>query len=316
MKQIHSSQCNRKLVHHPVFILGYALSCTTLRVVGITTRSVVQLSLPTQVFSLDDALAAGREPSGHIHRSLLAAILVTSLCLSTALAQEKTAIERPASPFIASPFIVQNDLVKYAADAAKWDKDVDKLAANIATDSDEDAILCLGSSSFRLWDTIAEDMSPYKVVRRAYGGAKYCDLAIQTPKLVEGLRFRAAMIFIGNDITGKEKDKTPEEIVRLSKIVMDTVRKQHPEAPIFLIAVTPSPSRFEHWPKISKANQSLEKLAMSEKGTFFVSTQSKYLNEQGEPMTELFVKDMLHQNKAGYAIWSSILKDALNKNLK
>ena len=112
------------------------------------------------------------------------------------------------------------------------------------------------------------------------------------------------------------RGETPEEIVRLSKIVMDTVRKQHPEAPIFLIAVTPSPSRFEHWPKISKANQSLEKLAMSEKGTFFVSTQSKYLNEQGEPMTELFVKDMLHQNKAGYAIWSSILKDALNKNLK
>jgi len=34
----------------------YALSCTTLRVVGITTRSVVQLNLPTQNFRLDDAL--------------------------------------------------------------------------------------------------------------------------------------------------------------------------------------------------------------------------------------------------------------------
>ena len=288
MKQIQSNHCRPMLAHHPVLIFGYALSCTTLRVVGITTRSVVQLS----------------------------AILVVGLCFSSALAQEKTAIERPAAPRPASPFIVENDLAKYAADAAKWDTDVDKLAANNATDGGEEVILCLGSSSFRLWDTIAEDMSPYKVVRRAYGGAKYCDLAIQTPKLVEGLRFRAAMIFIGNDITGKEKDKTPEEIVRLAKIVMNTVRKQRPEAPIFLIAVTPSPSRFEHWPKISKANQSLEKLAMSEKGTFFVSTQSKYLNEQGEPMSELFVKDMLHQNKTGYAIWSSILKDSLNKNLK
>jgi len=276
----------------------------------------VQLSLPNQVCSLDDAPAAGRELPGLIHLSSLVAILVASLCLSTAPAQEKTANERPASPLPVSPFIVENGLEKYAADAAKWDKDVAKLTANNATDGGKDAILCLGSSSFRQWDTIAEDMSPYKVVRRAYGGAKYCDLAIQTPKLVEGLRFRAAMIFIGNDITGKEKDKTSEEIVRLSKIVMNTVRKQRPETPIFLIAVTPSPSRFEHWPKISKANQSLEKLAMSEKGTFFVSTQSKYLNEQGEPMSELFVKDMLHQNKAGYAIWSSVLKDALNKNLK
>ena len=41
----------------PVLILGYTLSCTTLRVLGITTRSVVQLSLPTHVFILDGALA-------------------------------------------------------------------------------------------------------------------------------------------------------------------------------------------------------------------------------------------------------------------
>jgi len=40
----------------PALLLGYALSCTTLRVTGITTRSVVQLSLPTHVFNLDRAL--------------------------------------------------------------------------------------------------------------------------------------------------------------------------------------------------------------------------------------------------------------------
>jgi len=45
-----------RLVLCPALLLGYALSCTTLRVVGITTRSVVQLSLPTHVFNLDRAL--------------------------------------------------------------------------------------------------------------------------------------------------------------------------------------------------------------------------------------------------------------------
>jgi hypothetical protein len=33
-----------------------ALSCTTLCAAGITTRSVVQLSLPTDVFTLDSSL--------------------------------------------------------------------------------------------------------------------------------------------------------------------------------------------------------------------------------------------------------------------
>ena len=124
------------------------------------------------------------------------------------------------------------------------------------------------------------------------------------------------MIFVGNDITGKETDKTPEEVVRLSKIVIGVVRKQRPNAPIFLIAVTPSPSRFQHWPKIMLANQSLEKLAGNERNTFYVATQNKYLNPQGEPRPELFVKDRLHQNKDGYAIWSSLLKDSLEKNLR
>lgn len=224
--------------------------------------------------------------------------------------------EKPANEGASLQFIEKHDLTKYAADASKWDKDVATLASTNATDGGEDAILCLGSSSFRLWNTISEDMAPYKIVRRAYGGAKYCDLAIHAPKLVDGLRFRAAMIFIGNDITGNAKDKTPDEVARLAKIVLDTVRQQHPDAPVFFIAVTPSPSRFQHWPRIALANQSLEKLAAKDAKTFFVSTQGKYLNAQGEPLPELFVKDMLHQNKDGYAIWSSLLKESLDKNLR
>ena len=243
---------------------------------------------------------------------LFAAAIVSILAFSQSVyGQEKAANESESSKFI-----VLHDLTKYAADASKWEQDVAKLIATNLSDGDDDAILCLGSSSFRLWDTISADMAPYKIVRRAYGGAKYCDLAIHAPKLVDGLRFRAAMIFVANDITGSEKDKSPEEIARLAMIVTDTVRKQQPHAPVFLIAITPSPSRFQHWPKIALANKALEKLASDEATIFFVPSQDKYLNSQGEPRPELFVKDRLHQNQDGYAIWSSILKDSLKKNLR
>jgi len=240
---------------------------------------------------------------------LLASLLMHKGWQSRVEGQEKSVPEKTTS------FLSANDLIQYQVDAAKWDPDVAKLAATNESDGGEDAILCLGSSSFRLWNSIVEDMSPHQMVRRAYGGAKYCDLAIHAPQLVAGLRYRAAMIFVGNDITGKEKDKTPEEVARLAKIVMDTVRKERPDTPVFLIAVTPSPSRFKHWPKIRVANESLQKLAASQPKTFFVATQSQYLTESGEPRPELFVKDMLHQNKDGYAIWARILKDSLARNL-
>jgi hypothetical protein len=226
-------------------------------------------------------------------------------------AQEKLESEGPTAERLA-----KLELTKYAKDASKWDQDVDKLSAGNATQGDQEAILCMGSSSIRLWDSISDDMAPFKVVRRAYGGAKYCDLAIHAPKLVKGLRFRAAMIFVANDITGKDNDKSPEEVARLAKIVIDAVRKENATAPVFLIAITPSPSRFKVWPTISLANQSLEKLCSPESKTYFVATQAKYLNDTGEPRPELFVKDMLHQNKEGYAIWSSLLKEALVKDLR
>jgi hypothetical protein len=31
------------------------------------------------------------------------------------------------------------------------------------------------------------------------------------------------------------------------------------------------------------------------------------LNAKGEPRAELFVKDMLHMNEAGYAVWKPVL---------
>ena len=243
-------------------------------------------------------------------RHAAAISLIVTLGLPS-FGQEKAPRENASSLFVA-----QHDLGKYSSDATKWEPDVDKLSATNMSDGAEDAIVCLGSSSFRLWNTIDKDMAPYKIVRRAYGGAKYCDLAIHAPKLVDGLRFRAAMIFVGNDITGNEKDKSPEEIARLAKIVMDTVREQHPDAPVFLIAITPTPSRFQHWSKIVMANRALEKLASEQPNTFFVSTQDKYLNSQGEPRPELFEKDRLHQNQEGYLIWSSLLKRSLGSNQK
>lgn len=207
-------------------------------------------------------------------------------------------------------------LDQYREAAAKWNHDVELLVVNNATDGGPDKILCLGSSSFRLWDEIASDMAPYQVVRRAYGGAKYCDLAIHSDRLMADLEFKAAMIFIGNDITGKEDDKKPEEVARLASKVIESIRRERPSAPVFLIAVTPTPSRFDVWPKIREANAALETLASKDKNIYFVATEKDYLNSQGLPREELFKSDRLHQNHDGYMIWSSILKRNLDRVIR
>jgi hypothetical protein len=202
-------------------------------------------------------------------------------------------------------------LAPYRELAAEWKEDVARISASNRTDGSAEHILFLGSSSFRLWETIESDMAPHRVVRRAFGGAKYRDLAIYAPQCVQGLCFSQAMIFIANDIRGKEDDNTPETVQRFANLAIDAVRAEQPRAKIFLVAVTPSSSRFEHWPKIQQINRVLKTIAMERSNTFYIATARVFLDADGFPRDELFQKDRLHLNAAGYRLWAERLNSAL-----
>jgi len=237
-----------------------------------------------------------RRPRGFDHpmiriKCLLALVMLTPLVYQNASSQELTESDR-------QEWIQSNNLGQYASAAEQWNSDVRQLAKSNCTEGGSDTVLCLGSSSFRLWDSIDTDMAPYPVLRRAYGGAKFCDLAIYTPEIVHGLRFRSAMVFVANDITGSKSDKTPQEIQRLAELVIHKVREQNSEASIFLVAITPTPSRFDHWPKIQAANVALQELAKRMQNVYFVSTEEHYLTN-GKPRSELFTTDRLHQQALG-----------------
>lgn len=257
-------------------------------------------------------------------RSKLIAMAITTLATLAPLAhltaapQEKKPTEQKNAPdALKAPIdpehIRKNDLGAYVEKALKWDKEVATLAANNAKEGSDDAILFLGSSSIRLWNTIDQDIAPWKPVRRGYGGSKYCDVALYTPQLVRGLKFQAAAVFVANDITGSELDKTPEEIARLAKIVIESIRSERPDAPVLLISITATPSRFKHWPRIEQANRALQRLSSEMNGVSFLETQTSYLTPEGQPKPEYFVKDMLHQNADGYRVWGGLVRSKLNE---
>lgn len=209
------------------------------------------------------------------------------------------------------PAAVEALLEPYRERSEKWKEDVAKLAAGNATDGGAKHVLFLGSSSFRLWDTIHEDLAPVKVVKRAYGGARFRDLAIYTPELIAGLRFSKAVIFIANDITGKDSEDTdPQTTSKLARLVIAQLRSEHPEVPIHLVAVTPTPVRYKHWPRIQVTNRMLRKIAETTPGVFYIPTAYAFLDRDGNPRAELFKEDRLHLNSIGYQIWARILQGA------
>lgn len=211
-----------------------------------------------------------------------------------------------------SEYLSLHGLTVYAEQATKWNDDVEKLAANNTRDSNPKAILFIGSSTIRLWNTLEQDVAPYLTIKRGYGGAKFCDLAIHSPDLVAGLKYRAAVVFIANDITGEKSDKEPEEIKRLASITIDTLKADNPQASVILLSITATPSRFAHWKRIQAANRALSTLADENNGVYFIETESHYLNQEGKPIDEYFVEDRLHQTPEGYRLLGGLVKAELD----
>ncbi len=198
----------------------------------------------------------------------------------------------------------------YREASARWEKDIAAWEKRDQTETaNESSILFLGSSSIRRWESMSQDLSPWPTIGRGYGGAKFSDLAIYAPRLLAAHHPRGVAIYVGNDITGKaELDKPPEEVVRLFGIVVEAVKKQAPQAEIFLIALTPAPSRFAAWSNIQAANVQLREFCEKDAKLHFIETHPSYLTPDGQPRPELYVADRLHQNQDGYRIWSGIIR--------
>ncbi|MDJ0698363.1 MAG: GDSL-type esterase/lipase family protein [Woeseiaceae bacterium] len=199
---------------------------------------------------------------------------------------------------------------------ADWEDDIQRFEARDAVEAHpDDAILFVGSSSIRLWETLAADMAPYPVIQRGYGGARYSDMAVYAARLIEPHDYRAMVMFVANDVSGEARDHSPEQVGRFVRYILDIARSHRPRAPIFIVEITPTESRFNVWTEIRKVNATLREIALTTDNTYFIPTAEYYLDASGNPRPEFFVDDRLHLNADGYALWTKLIRRRLNEVL-
>jgi hypothetical protein len=219
-----------------------------------------------------------------------------------------------ASLIVISSCFAQKSKVDFGS---KWEGEIaafDKL--NQTEKYPDNSILFIGSSSIRLWSTIKEELAPYPIIQRGFGGSNSPAVAYYTDRIIYPHKFRAVAIFIANDITGSPGDLTPKESAATFRKIIKTIRAKYKKQPIFIIEITPSQSRWKKWALIQEDNAKLKTLCQKQKNLYFIETAQSFLNEKGEPRNELFRDDHLHLNREGYKIWGKLIKDELDKVLK
>jgi len=197
-----------------------------------------------------------------------------------------------------------------------WEPEIEKFEQlDINKSYPPDAVMFAGSSSIRLWSSLGTDMTPYNVIQRGYGGAKLSDFAVYADRIIYPHKTSAIVLFIANDITGRDKDKSPLEVSQLFRKTLYIIRRKYTKTPVFWIAITPTGARWHVWPEIKEANELIRKVCKKHENTYYIDTEIAFLTPSGLPNKDLFLEDNLHLNEAGYKVWTGIIKNELNNVL-
>lgn len=175
----------------------------------------------------------------------------------------------------------------------------------------EGAVLFAGSSSIRMWSTLAEDFPDEPVINRGFGGSQMSDLIHFAGRIVTPCAPRLILVYEGdNDVAA---GKTAEQVFTDYRRFVSLMRNQLPDTRIAFIAIKPSLARRSLMDEMRKANEWIEAYAAARDHLDYIDVFTPMLGEDGEPLPHIFLEDGLHMNAAGYAIWTEAIRPYLAK---
>mgnify|MGYP003630310282 CR=1 FL=1 len=202
-------------------------------------------------------------------------------------------------------------------DPKVWEGDIRALEARAQGLFPADtAVVFVGSSSIRLWDSLAVDMAPVPVIQQGFGGAKLNDVVHYAERLVSAHRPRAVVVFAGTNDIHPGAAKSPETLLASYQALVAGLRAVQPRLPIFFIAITPSPMRWDVWDIAVATNRLIAEYSASDEHLHVIDTGPALLGANGEPDPENYVFDGLHLSERGYAQWVAMIRPRLLEELE
>lgn len=179
------------------------------------------------------------------------------------------------------------------------------------------AVVFVGSSSIRFWDTLEEDMAPLYVLERGFGGAHLAHVVHNARRIVTPYSPRAVVVYAGDNDLAARSGKTVDRVVADFETLVALLREDRPALPIYFIAIEPSRARWERWPEMQRANERIAALARSDEhlGVLDIAAPMLDAGRGGPPPAGLFMMDGLHLSESGYEVWTEVVRSRLLADL-
>lgn len=195
-------------------------------------------------------------------------------------------------------------------DSAKWEPEIQKFEqADRASPPPRDGIVFVGSSSIRLWTTLAQDFPGKPVFNRGFGGSQLADSVNFAERIISPYAPKQVVIYAGvNDI---HAGKSPEVVFGDFVALVTKIHRELPKARVLFIALSTNPSRWSEVDQVREVNRRAARYCSQHDWLTFVDTFSLMLGPDGKPLPDIFVSDRLHMNARGYAIWREAIAPLL-----
>jgi len=234
---------------------------------------------------------------------------LTTLVLFLGLAACSHAPAPAASPSRSSvasarPSAAAPDLDRFAPEIAVFD------SADRANPPTAGGIVFVGSSTIRLWTSLADDFAGLPVINRGFGGSTFPEALHYLQRTVVRYHPRTVVVYEGdNDLAS---GRTPQQIADDYRAFVRGVRDSLPDARIVFLAIKPSPSRWKLEAQRREANRLVRAIVDADPRQTYVDVGTPMLDPaSGHPRPALFRADSLHMTPAGYAIWRATVAPVL-----
>jgi len=195
--------------------------------------------------------------------------------------------------------------IRFAADIDKF------LESDKASPPPRHGILFVGSSIFRLWTTVTEQMAPLPVFNRGFGGSRTWEILAYMDKIVLPYEPDIIVYYCGsNDVNAGEP---ADAIVARFEQFVRRVGERLPDTRVFFVSIHRSPDKRARWNVVDEANARVKALAYATPNLDYIEVNSVLFDAHDEPRTELYLADGLHFHPPAYVEFTNIIKPVLER---
>ena len=199
----------------------------------------------------------------------------------------------------------------FAADKTNaFEKDIVAFEARDKTNPPpKNAVLFIGSSSIRMWKTLAQDFPEHRVINRGFGGSQISDSIHFAERIVIPYEPSTIVFYAGgNDINAGKK---PDVLLRDFKTFVAKVREKLPTTHIAYISIAGNPARWPQIERVRESNRLIREFTASQPRLSFIDVFPHMLGNDRLPKPDIFLPDRLHMNEKGYVIWKRVVGEHL-----